>query len=157
MNPRSRFRLPAITVLGMGIIIGAVLTVLTVGGYKASGNPRFCASCHSMEHVQNRWQQSNHKQFGCIECHLPDANIAAQASYKVQAGLNDLFHETLRDYPAAIRISAKGRDILRGNCLRCHQTTIENTAMVKGEADCLKCHRFLVHGRGMERGGMRVE
>jgi len=110
-----------------------------------------------MDQVRNRWQQSNHKQFACIECHLPAANIAVQVSYKVQAGLNDLFHETLRDYPAAILISAKGKDILRGNCLRCHQATIENTAMVKGEADCLKCHRYLVHGRGLDKGGMRVE
>lgn len=157
MNPRREFRFPTMVVLGVGVIIGVVLTALMAGGYHTSGSPRFCAACHSMDHVRNRWQQSHHKQFACIECHLPAANIAVQVSYKARAGLNDLFHETLRDYPAAIHISAKGKEILRGNCLRCHQTTIENTAMVKDKADCLKCHRYLVHGRGLNKGGMRVE
>ncbi|MFA5182533.1 MAG: NapC/NirT family cytochrome c [Syntrophales bacterium] len=157
MRYSNKFRFPAMVVLGAGIIIGVVLTALMAGGYHTSGNPRFCAACHSMDHVKNRWQQSNHKQFACIECHLPAANIGVQVTYKVQAGLNDLYHETLRDYPAAINISTKGREILRGNCLRCHHSTIENTLMVNGGGDCLKCHRHLVHGRGLDKGGMTVE
>jgi len=70
-----------------------------------------------------------------------------------KAGLNDLYHETLKIYPAAIAISAEGREIANGNCLRCHFSTVQNTPMGAGGADCLKCHRFTVHQRGLEKGG----
>lgn len=157
MSYKRKFRISATIALVTGIIIGIILTAIMAGGYHTSGSPRFCAACHSMDHVRNHWQQSNHKQFACIECHLPDANIGVQVSYKARAGINDLVHETLRDYPAAILVSAKGKDILRANCLRCHYSTIENTLMVNGGSDCLKCHRYLVHGRGLDKGGMKVE
>ncbi len=75
------------------------------------------------------WQQSNHKQFACIECHLPDSNIAIKVAYKTKAGLNDLYHETLRSYPASIRYLAEARGIAEGNCLRCHYSTVGNTFM----------------------------
>lgn len=155
-DPRN-FRFSAPMLLGSGILLGVVLAALLSGAYSASGDARFCAACHSMEHVQSRLLLTNHKQFACIECHLPAAGLAVQMTYKARAGLNDLFHETLRTYPAAIRISLSGREILRGNCLRCHASTIENTPMAGGKGDCMKCHRFLVHGRGLDKGGMRVE
>lgn len=144
-------------ILVAGIIIGVFIAAFTAIGYHGAGSPRFCIGCHSMEHVGNRWQQSNHKQFACIECHLPNDNLIVQVTYKARAGLNDLFHETFRSYPAAILISMEGKGIARGNCLRCHYSTIENTPMTRQGGDCLKCHRNLVHGRGLEKGGMNVE
>ncbi|MCX5805507.1 MAG: NapC/NirT family cytochrome c [Proteobacteria bacterium] len=139
------------------IIIGILIAVFMAIGYHGAGSPRFCVTCHSMEHVGNRWQQSYHKQFACIECHLPNSNFIVQATYKARAGLNDLFHETLRTYPAAILISSEGKGIAQGNCLRCHYSTIENTPMARQGGECLKCHHNLVHGRGLEKGGMKVE
>jgi cytochrome c nitrite reductase small subunit len=145
------------TVLAAGAIIGVFIAASAVLGYHASGNPKFCMSCHSMEQVGKRWQQSHHKQFACIECHLPDDFFFAQAAFKTRAGLNDLYHETLRSYPAAIQISAEGRGVARGNCFRCHSSTIEKTPMARQGGDCLKCHRHLVHGRGAGEGGIKVE
>jgi cytochrome c nitrite reductase small subunit len=145
------------TVLAAGAIIGVFIAASAVLGYHASGNPKFCMSCHSMEQVGKHWQQSHHKQFACIECHLPDDFFVAQAAFKTRAGLNDLYHETLRSYPAAIQISAEGRMVARGNCVRCHSSTIENTPMAGLGGDCLKCHRHLVHGRGPGEGGIKVE
>lgn len=110
-----------------------------------------------MKDVGEHWRQSHHKQYACIECHLPDAHLAAQAAYKTKAGLNDLYHETLRSYPAAIRLSAEARGIAEGNCLRCHFSTVENTFMAGGEGGCLSCHQRLVHGPGRDTGGIRVE
>ncbi len=145
------------SILGTGILGGVVLAAILAGGYAASGSPLFCGACHSMEHVSQRLALTNHKQFACIECHLPHAVLPVQLAYKARAGLNDLFHETLRDYPAAILLSAEGRRILQGNCLRCHLSTIENTPMAGAADDCTRCHRYLAHGRGLEKGGIRVE
>ena len=75
--------------LGAGAV-GMALAVFIAVSYSASGNARFCASCHSMEHVSARLLLSNHKQFACIECHLPNASLPRQVAYKAQAGLNDL-------------------------------------------------------------------
>jgi cytochrome c nitrite reductase small subunit len=156
MSHRRNFRFSLGAMLGAGAA-GMTLALFIAIGYSASGNARFCASCHSMEHVNTRLLLSNHKQFACVECHLPDASLPRQATYKAQAGLNDLVRETLRIYPAAIHISEKGKEILRGNCVRCHYSTIENSRLAEGNGDCLKCHRFLVHGRGLDKGGIKVE
>jgi cytochrome c nitrite reductase small subunit len=141
-----------------GLAVGVLVAAFAALGYHGSGSASFCMTCHSMKEAGARWQQSNHKQFACIDCHLPDDHFIAQVSYKARAGLNDLYHETLRSYPATLAISAEARSIVRGNCLRCHYTTIEKTPMAGGEGgDCLKCHRRLVHGRGPEKGGIHVE
>lgn len=136
-----------------GVVAGIIIALAMTGGYHASGNPLVCGSCHSMDHVYGLWQSSLHKQFACIECHLPDTNIAGKLVYKARAGLNDLYHETLRTYPAAISISAEGAAIANGNCVRCHFSTVQNTFMGSGGASCIKCHRFSVHKRGLEKGG----
>ena len=151
MNWKDLISLPPKKLLSAGVIAGAVIVAVFIGGYHASGSPQVCGSCHSMDHVYSRWQISNDKQFACVECHLPDTNIVGQVAYKTKAGLNDLYHETLRTHPAGIAISAEGQEIANGNCLRCHFSTVQNTPTGAGGANCLKCHRFSVHQRGLER------
>jgi len=153
VNRMDLLRLSPLKLLAVGFLAGAVLVALKVTVFHVSGHPRVCGACHSMDHVYSRWLESNHKQFACVQCHLPDTHLAGQVAYKIKAGLNDLYHETLRIYPAAIAISAEGREIANGNCLRCHFSTVQNTPMGAGGADCLKCHRFSVHRRGLEKGG----
>ncbi len=143
--------------VGLGVIAGMVLMVALTETYHLAGSSRFCASCHSMEYVYSKWQISKHKQFSCIECHMPDAHIIAKLAYKARAGINDLVHEVSRDYPATIRLSYRGKNIMNGNCLRCHYSTIQNTPMAKGGQNCLKCHHNLVHGQGLVKGGLQFE
>lgn len=143
------------TLTGMIIGIG-VMAAMTLAYYQ-SGNDRFCGSCHSMKTVHTRWGASNHRQFGCTECHLPDTHIAGKVVYKTRAGLNDLVHEAARAYQPNIGLSAGGRNILNGNCVRCHESVIGQTQMVQAGVDCLKCHRYLVHGRGQDEGGISIE
>ena len=143
--------------LVIGIIAGMIITAFAVLAYHESGDARFCGSCHSMKTVHARWQTSNHQQFTCTECHLPNAHIAAKVLYKTRAGLNDLFHETKRDYPAEIGLTGEARRIINGNCVRCHASTIARTQMAQEDGNCLSCHRFLIHGRGLDEGGIRLE
>lgn len=141
----------------LGMIIGIVATAVAVLAYHQSGDAKFCGSCHSMKPVHHQWSVSNHHQFTCTECHLPDTHIIGKVTYKTRAGLNDLVHETARDYQVSIGLSPHGRQIVNGNCLRCHASTIAQTPMAQDGADCLKCHRYLVHGRGQDEGGIKVE
>jgi cytochrome c nitrite reductase small subunit len=140
-----------------GIIIGIVVSAIAVLAYHQSGDARFCSSCHSMNLVHSRWQTSNHHQFSCPECHLPDTHIAGKVIYKTRAGMNDLVHETARDYQAGIGLTGHSRQIINGNCFRCHASTISGTPMAQKSVDCLNCHRYLVHGRGQDNGGIKVE
>ena len=144
-------------ILTLGIIAGIVMAVLFGAAYQVSSDSRFCSSCHSMKLVHNRLQATHHKQFACIECHMPDTNIAGRVVYKARAGMNDLNHEMFRDYPAGIDLSATGYEIINQNCLRCHASTIAKTPMAENGGNCLKCHRYLVHGRGVDEGGIKVE
>ena len=140
-----------------GIAIGIILSAIAVGAYHQSGNARFCGSCHSMNPVHHQWKASNHHQYTCTECHLPDTHIIGQVAYKTKAGINDLIHETARDYPVAIGLSDRARQIVNGNCVRCHTSTVAKTPMSQGGADCIKCHRYLVHGLGKDQGEMKIE
>lgn len=140
-----------------------VLVVVMIGmaaggaGYAYSDSPEFCGSCHSMEAVHTTWQASNHKQLKCTDCHLPQQNFAIKMITKAQTGMNDTYHEVLRDYPATMKLSPKGKAIVEDNCMRCHQSTVQNTGMGAGGEDCTKCHRGLVHGMNKSKGGIKVE
>ncbi|MRR23896.1 cytochrome C nitrite reductase [bacterium] len=157
MGYHGGLRKPAIGVLAAGIVVGILVAAAVFTGYHASGSPAICVACHSMKPMAEQWRQSMHKQYACIECHLPDANIAMQVTYKARAGLHDLYHETLRSYPAAIRLTSEARGIAEGNCLRCHFSTVGNTFMAVQGASCLQCHQRVVHGPAQETGGIKVE
>ena len=104
-----------------------------------------------MAGAAGRWNLSMHKQFSCIECHLPAANAVERVAYKARAGMRDLFYEVSGNYPVFISLSGQGRAIVDGNCLRCHFSTVEPTAMISKGEQCVKCHRHLVHGKGTDR------
>ena len=138
-------------------LVAAMAASFIVGWtYSYSNSPRFCGSCHSMADSHASWQASNHKQFDCAECHLPNDGFTSKFIAKARTGIVDVYHETARDYPAAIQISAQGKTYVRDNCLRCHKSTVENTFMADGD-DCTKCHRSLVHSIDQSKGGIKVE
>jgi cytochrome c nitrite reductase small subunit len=140
-----------------GVLAGACLAFLGVWAYELAGAPGFCGGCHSMGPISAGWRGSGHKQFGCVECHMPVGNIITRVGYKAVAGARDLYQETVRSYGAQAGLSAGARGIVNENCLRCHSTTVENTSLARGRADCMRCHVGLVHRRGPGQGGLRVE
>ena len=57
-----------------GLVVGACLVfslvmVAAAGWY--TSRPQFCNSCHIMDPYYKSWQESNHKDVTCIECHFP--------------------------------------------------------------------------------------
>lgn len=143
--------------IGMGTALGIAISVLFFSGYHYGSIPLFCGSCHSVENNYFSWRVSRHKQFACIECHLPRGNIAYTLAYKAYAGMRDVVGETARSYPYTIKLTKQARNIANVNCFRCHFSTIEDTRMVKDGGDCMKCHKFLVHGRPVAQGGSGIE
>lgn len=136
---------------------GAVLAMAVFGaGFAYADKPSFCGSCHSMEHVTLTWQASNHKQFTCGDCHLPQDSLVSKLYVKGENGMRHTYHEVLRDYPDTISFTAAAADIVNKNCLRCHASTVENTFMAGG-GDCRKCHRNLPHRQYVPTGGIKVE
>ncbi|MEN6622956.1 MAG: NapC/NirT family cytochrome c, partial [Smithella sp.] len=122
----------------LGFAAALVSVALGGAGYAVADSTQFCGSCHSMKEPYVAWQASNHKQLLCTDCHLPHDSLINKLITKVQTGNRDVYHETLRDYPAAIMLTDAGRQIVNGNCRRSHQTTVENTALAGGEQDCTR-------------------
>jgi cytochrome c nitrite reductase small subunit len=146
-----------VRVFAAGTILGICLGLFGVWTYHVAGASSFCGSCHSMADVYKGWQASRHKQFGCVDCHMPVGNVVTRVGYKAFAGMRDLYHETVRDYGAQSNPSAQARNILNANCLRCHFSTVEATSLARGGGNCTKCHVGLVHRRGIEKGGLNIE
>ena len=88
MSPQNDLDKSGIKILAAGLILGIGIALFTIAGYHTAGSPVFCMACHSMKDTGKHWQQSLHKQFACIECHLPDSNIIVQVVYKTKAGLD---------------------------------------------------------------------
>ena len=143
------------------ILLGIVAAVAGMGifgaGFAYADKPSFCGSCHSMQHVYVTWQASNHKQFTCGDCHLPQDNIFAKLYTKGENGMRHTYHEVLRDYPDHIAFTQTARVIANKNCLRCHASTVEDTFMSAGGADCTKCHRTVPHRQILPAGGIKIE
>ncbi|MCM0757000.1 MULTISPECIES: NapC/NirT family cytochrome c [Sporomusa] len=144
------------------MLIGALAAIagfaIAGGGIAYADKASFCSSCHSMQHAAVTWQASNHRQFSCGDCHLPQENLVEKMIVKGQTGMHDTYHEFLRDYPDTIRISAKGRAIVNDNCARCHAYTIGNTFMsASGGYACTKCHRGMIHNQIVVKEGVPVE
>jgi cytochrome c nitrite reductase small subunit len=134
-----------------------LLTALAVGAYHQSGDARVCGSCHSMNFVRDQWRLSNHRQYTCTECHLPDTHLPGKVLYKTQAGLNDLIHETARNYPAAIGLSDRGGGSSTATACAATPPHVIATPMAQGGADCLQCHRYPGSRQRPGLGGISVE
>jgi len=142
-----------------GAIIMLALAVVMSASLAYVDQPQFCGSCHSMNEVYATYSMSNHKQFTCGDCHLPQQNFAVKLTAKTKSGISHVYHETLKDYPEPLTVSAGGRVILADNCRRCHSSTIANTPMAVSGKNCTDCHRGLVHeeinfGKNLGKGGL---
>lgn len=124
-------------------------------GLSYADKPAFCGSCHSMGHVYRTWQASQHKQFSCGDCHLPQNSLFYKLYVKGENGMRHTYHETLRDYPVTIAFTPSAKVIADGNCLRCHGSTVQQTHLSEPGQSCTTCHRGMVHGQGLEEGVSR--
>lgn len=134
-----------LTTIGLVVGLLSFLFILTDSAISYSDNARFCLNCHSMDDAYASLQHSNHKQFKCTDCHAPHSYLP-KISFKTKSGLRDLYVTTLGTVPQVIRATDESKEIITQNCIRCHQTTIEQVKMGQGRL-CTDCHRDVAHKR----------
>lgn len=112
-------------------------------------DPDICASCHVMRPEHVTWARGSHaREATCNDCHVPHTNLAQKYAYKQKSGTWDLAVFLGRREPEVICIKEDSIEIIRENCLRCHDRQIQALA-AHGQSDrfCAECHRETAHGR----------
>lgn len=100
------------------IVLGTLVTlmasyVLFQIGYVATSGPFFCAKCHEVKKYVVSWQQANHSNLNCLECHQPRGELG---KFHAKArGLNYLFQHFSGDFTIPTRAIVSDQ-----NCLNCH-------------------------------------
>jgi cytochrome c nitrite reductase small subunit len=134
------------------ILIAGILG-LVIGGFLALGPPRllaksampdFCSSCHVMEAEYEAWFHEGHRTINCVDCHLPHENIATHYIWKSIDGMKDVVVFYSGKVPEIIRISEHGQNVVRTNCVRCHESMVE---LIDNGRLCWDCHRRMAHIR----------
>jgi cytochrome c nitrite reductase small subunit len=150
-------RRPAVLVLfacllGIPAGVGAFTFVYAKGFSYLSTDPRACVNCHVMNEQYEGWLKSGHRHTAtCVECHLPAHGIGKWVA-KAEHGFRHSAAFTLQNFKEPIAITPHDLDLVRVNCVRCHQALIEAVADEGGrphrELECMHCHGSVGHGAG---------
>jgi cytochrome c nitrite reductase small subunit len=136
---------------GLAIGVGAFAFHYAKGGSYLGNDPSTCANCHVMAGHYAGWQAAPHHRVAtCNDCHTPAGPIS---KYVVKAtnGWHHSMAFTLGGYPDVIRARPSSREVVEGNCRRCHADLVER--MTSGGrfpgdgVSCIRCHDSVGHLR----------
>jgi len=130
--------------------VGVFTFVYAKGFSYLSTDPRACANCHIMNQQYDDWLKSGHRHAAtCVECHLPAHGIAKYMA-KAEHGFRHSMAFTLQNFKEPIAITPHDRQLVRVNCVRCHESFVHSVTggAVRQELDCLHCHATAGHGAG---------
>jgi cytochrome c nitrite reductase small subunit len=134
--------LAAVVVLA---IFGAYVAFGSPGLYAKSESPEFCGSCHVLQPEYEAWFHSGaHHNIKCVDCHLPNNNLANHLFWKSVDGVKDTLAFHTGFVSETIRISEHGAAVVEANCRRCHA---ELLARINENRRCWDCHRRVSHKR----------
>lgn len=137
----------------MGIAAGMALLVARISNAASymSDDPAACINCHIMVPQYATWQHSSHARVAhCNDCHVPHTSLAAKYYFKAKDGTRHSVLFTLRREPQVIRAIPESREVIQGNCVRCHSGVVEEAVTPLHsdfERSCIDCHREVPHGR----------
>lgn len=110
-----------------------------------SDTPDFCVGCHPMESEYEAWIHAGaHRRIKCVDCHLPNTNLAIHYIWKSIDGAKDAIFFYSGHVPEIMRLSGHGEKVLQANCVRCHETTV---SLIDTDRHCWNCHRRVSHTR----------
>jgi cytochrome c nitrite reductase small subunit len=110
-----------------------------------SETPTFCAGCHTMESQYEAWFHTGaHRRKNCVDCHLPNDNLALHYVWKSIDGVKDVVFQYSGLSSEHQKLSAHGNTVVQGNCVRCHGSAVE---LIDTDRKCWDCHRRLMHRR----------
>ena len=133
----------SLVVFVIGFIILLFLGVGPPNLLAKSNTPIYCASCHVMQSQYEAWFHSGaHRRILCIDCHLPHENTFLHYTWKALDGFKDMIVFYSGTVPERITISSHGKEVLQGNCIRCHELAV---SMIDRERKCWECHKRITH------------
>ncbi len=145
---RARYRVRIKLIVIAGLAVAAVMLFLLHGPPKLlakSESPVFCSQCHVMATEYEAWlHEGAHRRNRCVDCHLPNENVAVHYVWKSIDGLKDVVFFYSGRPSEDIELTSHGAKVLQANCIRCHQATVEH---ISHERKCWECHRRLMHKR----------
>ncbi|MBI5431422.1 MAG: cytochrome c nitrite reductase small subunit [Planctomycetes bacterium] len=129
---------------------GLYLFSYAEGASYLSDDPRACVNCHVMREHLDGWQQSAHHAHAvCNDCHVPHDPLGKYLA-KAEHGWRHSKAFTLNDFAEPIRITPDDLDIVRDNCVRCHDEMVSGLAPAAhgdgARVDCIQCHSAVAHG-----------
>lgn len=133
-------------VLAVVLVLAAALVFSLVGPpglLQKSDKPEFCVKCHVMEYEYEAWMHAGaHRREMCVDCHLPNENRTVHYVWKAIDGLKDVAVFYSGRVPEQIELTGHGKEVLRQNCVRCHETVL---SLTDTERKCWGCHRRVSH------------
>jgi nitrate/TMAO reductase-like tetraheme cytochrome c subunit len=171
-SPSARWSVLSLVVIGL--IIGAVVVIGTQVMVAATGTNEFCGTaCHSMQWVAKEYEQSGHHvnrtgvTAGCHDCHIPH-RYPELLWYKAKAGTKDAIGEMRGVISTEEKFKAERKRMAQEvwdeyrktnseNCRVCHQFTKDVVAkqkdfvqpmhqqVLEGKATCIDCHQGIAH------------
>ncbi len=127
----------------------AVLLYFLLGPPKLlarTDKPEFCVKCHVLEPFYESWFHSGaHRRKACVDCHLPNDNIANHYLWKALFGVKEVMVYYSGKVPETIKLTSHGGKVLQSNCIRCHEITV---MLMDSERRCWNCHRSISHMHG---------
>jgi len=114
-----------------------------------SAKPEVCINCHVMMPEYSAHAHGSHANAAtCIDCHIPQRNIIQMIWNKAQSGAGHTAAYLTHREPQVIGLSARSKQTVQDNCLRCHAGTVENVRMLSStDRTCSDCHRDNVHSK----------
>ena len=148
----SRLAATVVVLLGLPAGVGAFTFGYAKGFSYLSSDPRACINCHVMNEQYDAWLKSGHRHTAtCVDCHLPHAGLAKWIA-KADHGFRHSAAFTLQNFKEPIEITAKDRELVLENCVRCHAGLVQAIHSAPDpraeEIDCLHCHAGAGHGAG---------
>lgn len=138
----KRLRVAAIAIIVAGLF-GLFLLLGPPHLLAKSESPDFCASCHVMEAEHTAFMHNGaHRRLKCVDCHLPNDNLAIHYTWKSIDGMKDVLVFNSGTVPDHITLSEHGTKVVKANCIRCHSTLV---SQMDPSRNCWSCHRRITH------------
>jgi cytochrome c nitrite reductase small subunit len=157
LKPPLPWRMPVIVLLGIFFGLGLYVIYISKATSYLGDKPETCINCHVMIPHYANWAHNSHGRVAtCNDCHVPHNNVFAKYFFKAKDGLNHATMFTLRLEPQVIIMEEETREMVEGNCIRCHEKTVGKEFMMAVQPNyhnyleeryCLDCHRETPHGR----------
>lgn len=138
------------------VMVGLVCILIGLGGYTfayakgysyLSDDPAACVNCHVMRDQYDAWRHSSHGRVAaCNDCHTPHDSLVSKWIVKGINGVNHSVAFTFQSYGSNLQIRDFNADVVRGNCIGCHETAVSMISPTHDNSpDCLSCHSDVGH------------